>query len=972
VTHFSFTLRLALPALLAVASPSSATTNLTQFVNPFIGTTPGGSGFGFSGDSGDVFPGAAYPRGLVQWSPDTPSNLPGGYYYPDTSIKGFSVRHFSGRGCVVYQDFAFVPVTGSVTTSPGTNIALYSSSFSHPNETAVPGYYRVLLNNGVQVELTATRRTGMGRFTFPVTNSATLLINAGSSVTGTTTNTSIAVIGNNQVQGYATAPVGCGSELYTVYFAAQFDRPFNNFGTWNGTSTNAVSTSTGAQVGAFVTFDASSNQVVYAKVGISFVSISNALANLSAENPNWDFTGTQTAADAAWNNALNKIVVSGGALAQMQTFYTALYHCFFHPNVFSDANGQYRGMDGQVHTVSNGHVQYENIPGWDMYRSAAALMALLSPDDAGDVAQSLVNYAQQGGGGLPRWEQANRNSGGMIGDGPVAIISTAYALGATNFDTTAALAAMDKNAGQFGTMSDGNAVRSLLNDFEILGFVEGSASVTLEYASVDFALAQFAKAMGDTNKYAIYLAYSGNWRNLFNPSTSYIQPRNFDGSWVANISPSSQTGFTEGSCAQYTWLVPFNLRGVFDLMGGNSNAVARLDTYFTQLNAGPGSQYAFMGNEPCESDPWAYDFAGAPSKTEATIRRIQSQLFTNTPSGFPGNDDAGAISSWYVFAALGLYPMIPGVGGFVIGSPLFTNGIVDLENGQQIIIQGLNASSQNPYVQNLSINGSNTTQLWLPFDAIRNGATLAFTLGNTPSTWGTMPSDAPPSFDNGPAPNPGLVYQTEALAVAATSGGTNRIITAGGLMGGAGTILDAIAVGNYITYVLTNVPAGTYDVRVGVKELNTRGIWQLAIGQPANFSGTARNVGASQDEYAPNEVYTEFDLGAWTAAVTGDEWFQFKIVGKNVSSSGYGEAFDYIRLIPAGAPQLNVTLSALNSQLTLSWPAWATSSRLYVAANLLPPVYWQLLTNTPQASNGIFYLTLPANNTAQQFFRLAP
>jgi len=258
----------------------------------------------------------------------------------------------------------------------------------------------VLLNNGVQVELTVTRRTGLARFTFPATNAATLLVNAGSSITGTTTNTSISIVGNNQVQGYATASIGCGSELYTIYFAAQFDHGFSTFGTWNGGSVNAGSTSSsGSQVGAFLTFDATTNPVVYAKVGVSFVSINNALANLAAENANWDFSGIQTAADAAWNGVLNKVVVSGGTLAQMQTFYTALYHCFFHPNVFSDANGQYRGMDGQVHSVASGRAQYENIPGWDSYRSATALMALLTPDDASDVAQSLLNYAQQGGGG---------------------------------------------------------------------------------------------------------------------------------------------------------------------------------------------------------------------------------------------------------------------------------------------------------------------------------------------------------------------------------------------------------------------------------------------------------------------------------------------------------------------------------------------------------------------------------------------
>jgi predicted alpha-1,2-mannosidase len=721
-------------------------------VNPLVGTAPfPGANFGFGGNAGDNFPGADWPRGMFQFSPDTPSNLPGGYYYLDNTIKGFSVRHFSGRGCTAYQDFAFMPFVGSVLTSPATDTATYLAGFSHTNESAAPGYYSVLLSNNVQVELTVTPRTGLARFTFPSTNAATVLINAGSSITGTTPNTSVAIVGTNQVQGYATAKIGCGSQLYTIYFAAQFDRGFTSFGTWNGGAVSSGSlSSTGAQSGAFLTFDTSANPVVYAKAGISFVSIANALANLNAENPSWDFAGLQAAADAAWNNALGKIVVSGGTTAQMQTFYSALYHCFFHPNLFNDVNGQYLGMDMQVHNVAPGHSQYENIPGWDTYRSMTPLAAFLSPNEASDMMQSLLNYAQQGGGGLPRWEQANRNSGGMVGDGPVIMLASAYALGATNFDTAAALTAMNLNAGTLGTTSDGNTVRSSLSDYINLGYVSGSASVTLEYASADFALSQFANTLGDGAKYRTYLGRSGNWRNLFNTSTGFVQPRNADGTWVTNITASSQTGYTEGSAAQYTWMVPFNLRGLFDDMGGNASAISRLDTFFTQLNAGPGSQYAFLGNEPGECDAWEYDYAGAPAKTQATVRRVQTQLYNSTPAGLPGNDDAGALSSWHVFSALGFYPLVPGAGGFVLGSPLFPSAVINLENGRQITIQGINASDQNCYVQNLSVNGTNTSSLWLPFAAIRDGGSLVFTLGNTPSSWGTAAADAPPSFNDVP------------------------------------------------------------------------------------------------------------------------------------------------------------------------------------------------------------------------------
>jgi predicted alpha-1,2-mannosidase len=409
----------------------------------------------------------------------------------------------------------------------------------------------------------------------------------------------------------------------------------------------------------------------------------------------------------------------------------------------------------------------------------------------------------------------------MIGDGPVLMLAWAYALGATNFDTAAALTAMDLNAGTLGTTSDGNTVRSGLSDYINLGYVSGSASETLEYASADFALSQFAKALGDTNKYNTYLARSGNWRNLFNSATGYIQPRNADGTWVTNITASSQTGYTEGSAAQYTWLVPFNVRGLIGALGGSVTANLRLDIFFTQLNAGPGSQYAFMGNEPCEPDPWEYDYAGAPTKAQATVRRIQTQLYNNTTSGLAGNDDAGALSSWYVFSALGIYPIVPGVGGFVIGSPLFPSATIALENGRQITIQAPHASVLNPYVQSLSINGVTTTSLWLAFDTVRNGATLLFDLGASASSWGTAAADAPPSFDNNPP------------------------------------------------------------------------------------------------------------------------------------------------------PALSASLGAGGQQFTLSWPAWATNYMLASATNLLPPIQWLPLTNSPKSTNGALYLTVPVTNGAQQFFRLS-
>jgi len=718
--------------------------NLTEYVNPFIGTSPGGSSFSFSGDSGDTFPGATYPMGMLQWSPDTTSNLPGGYYYPDTAIKGFSLTHFSGRGCRVYQDIPFMPFVGTVNTSPATNGSMYNSSFSHSSESAHPGYYSVHLNDpNVTVALSVTQRTGIGQFTYPPSTASTMMMNAGGSINGDTNAGATITTSSNTVTGFDTSTVGCGRNYYTLYFAAQFDRSFTSYGTWHGRTVNHGSTSTtGSQSGAFVTFDTRSSQVVNIRVGISFVSIANAQANLAAENANFNFSTIRNKAVTAWNSRLNSIQIQGGTLNEMTTFYTALYHAFIHPNIFSDANGQYLGFDGQVHMVPSGHIQYENIPGWDEYRSLIRLQAILAPPETSDIAQSLVNDAQQGDGHLPRWEQTNADSHGMNGDGGTLMVAEAYAFGASNFDTVGALSEM---------INGQSKIREGLSDYLNLGYIAASttansAAITQEYTNADFAIAQFARSLGNTADYTTYLRRSGNWQNIFNYSSGYIQPRNSDGSWAANFNPTSGNGFQEGDSAQYTWMEPFNLRGLFDLMGGNSKVVKRLDTFFTRLNDGPSSPYAFMGNEPSFEVPWEYDFAGDPSRTQNVNRLIQTQLFKNSSGGLPGNDEGGAMSSWYLFSAIGLYPEITGVGGFVIGSPLFNSVTIQLAGDHTLQINAPAASYGNPYVQSLNINGNATTRLWLPWSSVRNGTTLNFTLGSSATNWGSGPGDAPPSY----------------------------------------------------------------------------------------------------------------------------------------------------------------------------------------------------------------------------------
>ncbi|HEX4263773.1 MAG TPA: GH92 family glycosyl hydrolase [Verrucomicrobiae bacterium] len=720
--------------------------SLTSQVNPFIGTDPNPfSKVDYSFDTGNVFPGAVCPRGMVAWSPDTTHQrqIAGGYWYPDGAIEDFSLTHFSGRGVPCLKDLPFMPIIGAIDASPGTNWNRFASTFSHANETANAGYYRVKFDNGIETELTATLRTGMARFAFPPASAATLLIRADGSIS----------VSNNEVVGFHTGKIG-GNRLYTVYFVAQLDHAFQSAKTWAAEAINDAANAESKSCGAILTFDTATNPAVEVRVGISYVSIENARANLTAENPRWDFVSIRQKADAAWNTVLNRIQVEGGTSEQRHVFYTAFYHCFMHPNLLEDGDGEYMGMDEKVHRVEKGHHQYQNIPAWDQWRSYAPLIAVLTPSESSDMMQSLVNYAQQdasvrtNGGGLPRWQQVNRNSGGMVGDGDDAIISSAYAFGARQFDTKGALAAMDSGASNPSTTSDGAKSRSGLADYLRLGYVPNDAAVTLEYCNNDFAVAQFAKALGDQKKHDLYLGRAQNWKNLYDDSTGLIHPRKADGTWTTNFSAGVSKGFVEGTAAQYVWMVNFNLRGLIDKMGGNDKAVERLDHFFTKLNAQPFSgDVAYMGNEPCEETPWIYDFAGAPSHAQGVIRRVQNELFTTKPNGLPGNDDAGSLSSWYVFSALGLFPEIPGVAGFAVGSPMFSKAMVHLENGKTIQILGENASVENCYVQTLKLNRKNYESPWIQWRDLERGTTLDFKLKNQPSKWGSDPRKAPPSFD---------------------------------------------------------------------------------------------------------------------------------------------------------------------------------------------------------------------------------
>ncbi|GHJ46916.1 hypothetical protein Cs7R123_42580 [Catellatospora sp. TT07R-123] len=720
----------AVPAAPAMAAPVA---DPAAIVNPFLGTS----------HEGNTFPGADAPFGMVQWSPDTPSRPPGGNYaYGDSTITGFSLTHLSGPGCNAMADIPILPTTGAVNGSA-------TSSFSHANESASAGAYTVTLGNGVKTELTATTRSGMARFTFPQTSQANVLFKLGAAATSTG-NITFTVVNSTQVSGSITSGHFCASSpTYTIYFDMVFDRPFTS----SGTFTN----------GGSVTFDASGNRVVQAKVGISYVSLDGARANRASENPNWNFDATRQAAKDAWNTLLRKIQISGGTTDQQVVFYTALYHALLHPNVVSDVDGRYRGFDHQVHTVSGGQgAQYGNFSGWDIYRSQAQLHALVAPRQAGDSAQSLVNdYAQ--GGLLPKWSLNEYDTYVMNGDSAPTIIADYYAFGGRNFDTAAAKNAMVRQ----GTVANG--IRTGLEYQSNYGYLPadaaypygfyGSVATLLEYSTTDFAIGAFAGALGDTTTQNQFVNRAQNWRNHLNPASGFMQPRQKDGSWRSGFDPNSSDQFVEGTSWQYTGMVPFNVKGLADAMGGNAKLLSYLDTVLSQLRDTSG-RHADLGNEPSIELPWEYAYLGQPWKTQKTVRDVLNTMWPNSPSNWSvGNDDLGTMSAWYVFAAMGVYPMTPGTSDLVLGSPLFPTVTVALGGGGTITINAPQAAANAPYVQSATLNGATWNNAYLPASFAVSGGTLDLTLGTSANTsWATGASSAPPSYPgNGGAQPPATV-----------------------------------------------------------------------------------------------------------------------------------------------------------------------------------------------------------------------
>lgn len=741
-----------------------------SLVNPFIGTANGGN----------TFPGADVPFGMVQWSPDTVDRSDGGgYTYGSSAIVGYSLTHLSGPGCPAEGDVPILPTVGAVGTDP----AGATEPLLHNDEAATPGYYQ-LDAGGVDTQLTTTTRSGMATFVFPSTSSeGNVLFKLSDSETAVTA-TQFNVVNDRQVDGSITSGGFCGApNTYTLHFDMVFNRAFDSSGTW-----------TNGGNGAYVSFDTESNPVVEAKVGISYVSTANAVLNRTVDNPGWNFNSVVAAAEGSWETLLDEVQVGGGTRAQQIVFYTALYHSLLEPNVFSDVNGQYIGYDGKLHRVkAPQQAQYANYSGWDIYRSEVPLEALLAPQQTSDIISSMLNaYAQTGQ--LPKWAENDGEAYLMVGDPADSIIADAYAFGATDFDTSQALKDMEAEA------DIPNNIRPGLDYYKDDGYLPldgtygccnfyGPVSTQEEYDAADNAIAEFAGELGDGSAAQFFATRAQNWQNVFDPASGFMEPKETSGEFEPGFVPTSQTGFVEADSYIYTAEVPFDVAGVIAAEGGDAAWIGYLNGVTSNVTDMAPTRIQ-MGNEPSFDIPWEYDYAGDPAKTEQVVREIQDKLYTDTPHGLSGNDDLGAMSSWYVWSALGGYPEMPGSSALALGSPLFDSVAIHLAGGGAFTESAPAAARDAPYVHAVTVDGTPWQGAYLPAGTIADGGTLEWTLADAPSSWGTVPGDAPPSNTEGLLPALGYVSAAGDDDITVTPGVPTSVVVGVQSMSGATQQVD--------------------------------------------------------------------------------------------------------------------------------------------------------------------------------------
>ncbi|MET8713263.1 GH92 family glycosyl hydrolase [Streptomyces sp. NPDC004735] len=760
----------------AVAAPASADGaahaergRLTDLVNPFIGTE----------NEGNTYPGAAVPFGMVQFSPDTGHNT--GYDYSETHIRGFSTVHISGVGCGLGGDLPVLPTTGDITS---TDNAVYAAGFSHDDEKAGPGTYQVGLDTGIKAELSATERTGVQRYTFPATDKANVLINAGQSL-HRTVNTEVEILDDRTVRTAITGSGFCqDTKPYTVYTVTRFDRPFTVSGTWKGdtvTEGSTASTAGGERNGAFVRFDTTKDRTVEATTAISYVDAKGAALNLRAEGGR-SYDRVARAAQAAWEDRLDDVRAKGGSETLRRTFYSSLYRSFLAPNIGSDVDGRYTGWDQRIHQAK-GFTYYQNWSLWDTYRTQAQLLSLLAPHESRDMAISVLKIDEDSGW-LPKWGYGTVETNIMTGDPVTPFLTNAYQQGLLKGYEEQAYRALKKNADGVPPADSAPVGREANKEYLADGFApyikgrahvkpgdsdyDHGASATLEYALSDAMLGRMAKELGHDQDAARYAERAQNYRKIFDSSTGFFRARDANGDFTGPADPARSEGFHEGTSWQYQWLVPQDLPGMVSLIGGTDAANERLDSFFAyeQLLQDPSKTarevwvngpYDYYNadkynpqNEPDLIAPYTYLSTGQPWKTTDVVHAALT-LFTDTPTGMTGNDDLGTMSAWNVLSSIGVFPVQPGTDTWGLSTPVFER--VDLtldrryypEGGLTVKAPGTSDSAR--YIRSARTDGAAYGKTYLTTEDIRRTRELSFEVGTTPSGWGTSADAAPPALN---------------------------------------------------------------------------------------------------------------------------------------------------------------------------------------------------------------------------------
>ncbi|UYB38735.1 GH92 family glycosyl hydrolase [Streptomyces sp. Je 1-4] len=761
---------LAVPA--AQAEPPGGP--LTDLVNPFIG----------SQNDGNTYPGAAVPFGMVQLSPDTGHFA--GYSYDDDRIRGFSAVHLSGVGCGLGGDLPVLPTTGDITE---TDYAKYASGYRHDDESARPGYYRVGLTSygGITAELTATARTGKQRYTFPATDKANVLLNAGQSL-HKTVSTRVEVLDSRTIRTAITGRGFCqDTQPYTVYTITRFNRPFTSYGTWDGDKVTARSkgSTAGGRHGAYARFDTRTDRTVEATTALSYVDAAGAARNLRAEGGS-SFDRTKAAADAAWERRLGLVKTQGGDRTLRRTFYSSLYRSFLAPNIGSDVDGRYTGWDRKTHRAK-GFTYYQNWSLWDTYRTQAQLLALLAPGESRDMALSVLRIDKESGW-LPKWGYGTVETNIMTGDPVTPFLTNAYQQGLLRGHEEEAYAALKKNAD--GVPPDGSpavgreANAPYLKD-GFAPYIKGrphtkpgdsdfdhGASATLEYALSDAMLAQMARDLGHGKDADRYAARAQNYRRIFDSSTGFFRARDAQGAFTGPADPAKSEGFHEGTSWQYQWLVPQDLPGMLRLIGGRDRADERLDSFFayrkllkdpekTAREVWVNGPYDYYNadkynpqNEPDLIAPYTYLSTGRPWKTTDVVHAALT-LFTDAPTGMTGNDDLGTMSAWMVLSSIGVFPVQPGTDSWGLSTPVFDRVELTLDRryypSGHFTVTAPGTSATHRYVQSVRLDGADHDRTYLTTGDLRSGRELAFTVGTEPSRWGTGEHAAPPPVGTGSA-----------------------------------------------------------------------------------------------------------------------------------------------------------------------------------------------------------------------------